>query len=461
YETSGSEDGIAGKDFLDVFNIPGMDFVRQSGVKGSPAVGIGGFAELGNGVGPFIYRNKTYQPMAIVSFNKGTHFMKVGGELRKARLNSVGPQGRDGGTRGTFQYTLAAWTGIDGVANTGHTVASFLQGLAGQKTRLVGDFRLDYTLREWGAFFQDDWKVSRNLTLNIGVRYMYYTPPYDDRNAISSWTQKQECPNYSVCGPNYLNLPADSPYQTRYLLAGVDLPRSLAPTDKNDIGPRFGFAWQPFGNTKTSIRGGYGIFYDTVPVSTNGDTLLNYPQVIEDQENVSFGQNGPPVPNALIGFRISRPGLGNGGPGSVAQFQPGPNNFNPNFTNAYIQSWNFSIQRQLPGQTVVELAYAGTKGNNLHRQIWLNRAEPLGPFAVVPDLSNNTSIRGDIGDSRNQLRRLVPVTIEKGVIIPLQNVFEEQSTAFSRYHGGTLRVEKRFSQGLTFLTTYTFSKAFS
>jgi len=461
FETSGSEDGIAGKDWLGVFNLPGMDFVRQSGVLGSPEVAIGGFATLGNGGGPFTYRNQTYQPMGIVSFNKGSHFMKTGGELRIVKLNSVGPLGRDGGTRGTFNYQLAAWTGIDGVANTGHTVASFLQGLASQKTRLVGDFRLNYTAREWGLFFQDDWKVSRNLTLNIGVRYMYYTPPYDSRNAISSWTQKQECTSFAVCGPNLLNLPLDSPYQPKYLLAGVDLPRSLAPTDKNDIGPRFGFAWQPFGSSKTSIRGGYGIFYDTVPVSANGDTLLNYPQVIEDQENVSFGQNGPPVPNALIGFRISRPGLGTGGPGSVAQFQPGPNNFNPNFTNAYIQSWNLSIQRQLPGNMVVEVAYAGTKGNNLHRQIKLNPAEPLGPFAIVGDLTNNTSIRGDIGDSRNQLRRLVPITFEKGVIIPLQNVFEEQSTAFSRYHGGTLRVEKRFGQGLTFLTTYTWSKSMS
>jgi hypothetical protein len=465
FETSGAEDGLAGKDWLGEFQIPGMDFVRQSGILGSPSVGIGGFATLGNGVGPFNYRNKTYQPMGIVSFNKGKHFMKVGGELRKVRMNSQGPLGRDGGTRGTFNYTLASWTGIEApgggaIGNTGHTMASFLQGLANQKTRIVGDFRLNYQLREWGAFFQDDWKVSRNLTLNIGVRYMYYTPPYDDRNAISSWTQQQECPSYTVCGPNYLNLPADSPYQTKYLLAGVDLPRSLAPTDKNDIGPRFGFAWSP-GSGKMSIRGGYGIFYDTVPVSVNGDTLINYPQVIEDQENLSFGQHGLPVPNALIGFRLSRPGLGNGGPGSVAQFQPGPNNFNPNFTNAYIQQWNLSIQRQLPGQMVVEVAYAGTKGNNLHRQIVLNLAEPLGPLAVVPDLLSNPNIRGDIGDSKNQLRRLVPVTLEQGVIIPLQNVFEEQSTAFSRYHGGTLRVEKRFSQGLTFLTTYTWSKAFS
>jgi hypothetical protein len=376
-------------------------------------------------------------------------------------MDSVCPLNGDGGTRGSFNYANAQWTGIEGVANTGHNIASFLQGLATQKTRLVGDFKLNYQLREWGVFIQDDWKVSRNLTINLGLRYMYYTPPYDKRDALSTWAQPQFCPSFSVCGPNYLNLPANSPYQAAYKLPGVDLPRSITPTDKKNIGPRFGFAWQPFGNTKTVVRGGYGIFYDTPPVGVNGDTLINYPQVVEDQENVSLGQNGLPIPNALIGFRISRPGLGNGGPGSVAQFAPGPNNFNPDFHNAYIQSWNFSIQRQLPSNTVVEVAYAGNKGTRLNRQIVLNLAEPLGPFAVVPDLTNNPNIRNDIGDSRNQLRRLVPVTIEQGVIIPLANVFETQSTAFSRYHGGTIRVERRFSQGLTFLTTYTFSKAIS
>jgi hypothetical protein len=145
----------------------------------------------------------------------------------------------------------------------------------------------------------------------------------------------------------------------------------------------------------------------------------------------------------------------------VAEFQPGPNNFFADFKNAYIQNWNFSIQRQFAGNMVVELAYTGSKGTRLQRQIVLNLAEPLGPQAVVPDLSNNPNIRGDIGDSKNQLRRLVPVTIEKGVIIPLQNVFEEQSTGFSNYNAGTLRVEKRYSHGLTFLTTVTWGKAMS
>src|SRR3989442_3944833 len=187
YETSGSEDGAAGTDWLGIFDIPGMDFVRSNGIKGSPGVTISGYGGLGNGTGPFTYRNKTYQPMAMLSFNKGRHFMKAGGELRLVRINSVGPLGRDGGTRGTFAFDDAGWTGIEGVPNTGNTAAAFLEGLARQKTPLVGDFRLGYTAREWGAFFQDDFKVSRDLTLNLGFRYMYYTPPYDERNAISSW----------------------------------------------------------------------------------------------------------------------------------------------------------------------------------------------------------------------------------------------------------------------------------
>ena len=457
FQTSGSEDGLAGEDWLGVFNLPGMDFVRESGVTGSPQINIGGYARMGNGTGPFDRRIHTYQPMGSVSITKGKHFLKIGGELRYVRLNSFGPLSGAAGTTGSFAFDNAGWTGIQGVNNTGSTAASFVQGLARQKTRLVGDFKLGYTAREWGAYIQDDYKATNNLTLNFGVRYMYYTPPYDDRNAISSWTQDVPCLSYSACGPKLLT-DLNSPHQPEFRLAGVDLPRSLTKTDKKNIGPRFGFAWD---HNRTVVRGGYGIFFDTAPITVNGDTLLNYPQVIEDQENVSLGQHGPPVPNALIGFRFSRPGLGEGGPGSVAQFQPGPNNFNSDFHNSYIQVWNLSIQRQLPGQMMFEIGYSGSKGTRLHRQIVLNLAEPLGPDAVIPDLLNDPTIPAGIGDSKNQMRRLIPITYEQGVIIPLQNVFETQSTAFSNYHGGTLRREKRFSGGLTFLTAYTFSKAIS
>ncbi len=458
FTESGAEDGLAGRDWIGDFKIPGLSVARESGILGSPVVNITSFAGLGNGNGPTTERNHTYQPLAILSVTKGKHFLKFGGELRTARMNMVRPDR----PRGTFQFDTRGWTGVQGLTNTGHEAAAFLLGLSRQKSRLVADFQLNYWLREWGVFIQDDYKVTNNLTLNIGLRYMYYTPPYDDNDDISSWVQPANCLTFAECGPNYIHLSANDPRQSFFGVAGRDIPRSLSKTDKNNLGPRFGFAWQPFGNAKTVIRGGYGIFWETTPVSVNADSLYNYPQVIEDQQDLGLSQHGLPVAESFFGFLHENPGLGDGGPGSVAQFNPGPNNYAADFSNAYVQSWNFGIQRELPGQMVVELSYVGTKGTALQRQEVLNLAEPLGPYATWGDLSNDPTIRADIGPAgRNQMRRLVPLTVEQGVIIPLSNVFEESSSSFSTYHAGQLRLEKRFSRGLTYITTYSFSKAIS
>ena len=279
----------------------------------------------------------------------------------------------------------------------------------------MGDFQLNYRLREWGVFFQDDWKATRNLTLNFGVRYMYYTPPYDSRNAISSWTQPQECPSYTVCGPELSESAGGQP------LPGVLRARgrgsaALAGSDRQEE-HRAAVRLSPGSRSaarKTVIRGGYGIFYDTVAGVAERRHAAELSAGNRRPGECRFRPEWPAGSECADRLSDQQAGLGQRRSGSVAQFPPGPNNFNPNFRNAYIQSWNLSIQRQLPGQMVVEVAYAGTKGTRLHRQIVLNLAEPLGPFAVVPDLTNNPNIRSDIGDSRNQMRRLVPVTLEQG-----------------------------------------------
>jgi hypothetical protein len=104
----------------------------------------------------------------------------------------------------------------------------------------------------------------------------------------------------------------------------------------------------------------------------------------------------------------------------------------------------------------------GTKTTRLERQEQSNTAEPLGFRATVPDLTNNLNIPNNVGSGgRNQFRRLVPFTKENGIIVPLGNVFLESTTGFANYHGGTLRFEKRQSDGLAFITTYAFSKAIS
>ncbi|MGH9674954.1 MAG: carboxypeptidase regulatory-like domain-containing protein, partial [Bryobacteraceae bacterium] len=448
-------------DWIGKFGIRGLSHASTDpAIQGSPSISITGFTGLGDDSGlPLIRRNNTYQLVDNFSFNKGRHFMKVGGEVRYVMENVVRAQV----TRGDFAFSNAQWTGIDGVGNTGHTFANFLLGLTRQKARRISDFATRLRATEYGVYFQDDFKVSPSLTMNIGVRYMLYLPPHDTRDRISTLISPNRCPDFATCGPNF---PLGNPYIPFWGLAqgtakdynAVALPRSLSQLDKKNFAPRFGFAWQPFGNNSTVVRGGYGIFYDTVPMILTEDTIENWPFVIEDQQDLGLGQNGLPGPEGFLGFLVENPGL----TGPVAPFYPGPNVYSPDFRNAYVQSWNLNIQRKLPGNMVLEIGYVGTKGTRLNRRENTNTAEPLGPKATWGNLTPS-QIRGpNLGPiTLTQYRRLVPYAVQNGVIVPQSNIFETTSTAFSNYHGLQARVERRFSHGLTFISGFAWSKAIS
>jgi len=457
FQVDGSERTV---DWIGKFGIRGLSHAsRDPAIQGSPSFTITGLTGLGDDNGlPLRRRNNTFQVIDNFSFNKGRHFMKVGFEVRRVRENVIRAQV----TRGDFLFDNAQWTAIDGVGNTGHTLANFLFGLTRQKARRISDFATRLRATEYGAYFQDDFKVTQNLTFNIGLRYMLYIHPKDTRDRISTFISPDRCPNYLACGANFT---ANSPYVPYWGLAegtakeynAVSLPRSLSPVDKKNLGPRFGFAYRLFGSNKTVIRGGYGIFYDTVPMILTEDTIENWPYVIEDQQDIGLFQNGLPPAEGFMGFLVENPGL----TGPVAPFYPGPNVYAADFKNAYIQSWNFGIQRELPGSMMFEIAYVGTKGTRLNRRENTSTAEPLGPRATWGNLNNDTRVPTNIGNGRNQFRRLVPFAVQNGIIVPLSNVFETTSTAFSTYHGMQLRGEKRYTHGLTFITTYTWSKAMS
>jgi Carboxypeptidase regulatory-like domain len=453
FQQSAAEDNIEGINWIGKFGIRGLAYAgNDRAITGSPGIAVAGFTGWGNGGGPLRRRNNTFQVIDNFSFNKGRHFMKVGFELRRVRENVIRAQD----VRGNYSFGNPQWTGIDGVGNTGHNLANFLLGLAQRKARRVSDFATRLRAAEYGFYFQDDIKATRNLTLNVGLRYQLYIPPKDTRDGISTMIfPGGRCPSYQACSQNFT---VNNPYVPTWGIAGKELPRSLSPVDKKNLGPRFGFAWRPWGNTKTVLRGGYGIFYDTPPILLSEDTIENYPNVIEDQHQGSLFQNGLPPAEGKFDFVHAIPGLG---PGPVAQFLPGPNVYSAEFRNAYIQSWNFGIQRELPGQMMVEVAYAGTKATRLNRREASDMALPLGPRYPIGDLSNNPNIRSDLAGGRNQFRLLVPFAMQNGIIVPLADIFETTSSAFSNYNGLQMRLEKRYSKGLTLLATYTWSKAMS
>jgi hypothetical protein len=458
FQTSAAEDHINGVDSIKQFGITGLAYSSQPALLGSTSVGVAGFANFGNGGGPLLRRNNTFQLMDGVSFSKGRHFMKVGFEVRRVRENVV----RANNARGSYNFGNTAWSGEQGIANTGNALANFEMGVATSKSRSVSDWDLRLRATEYGAYFQDDYKLSQRLTLNIGLRYSLYIPPKDTRDQISTLIFPGGlCPDYKVCATGFLvsGVPnVNNPLVPTWGLAGKTLPRSLSPVDKKDYGPRFGFAYRPFGGTKTVVRGGYGIFFDTPPMILSEDTIENYPKVIEDQQQLGLFQNGLPPSEGHMDYVIRNPGLGLG---PISQFIPGPNVYAADFRNAYVQSWNFGIQKELPGQMVIEATYVGTKATRLNQRQDIDAAEPLGIRASIGDLTNDPRIPNNIGLGRNQFRLLVPYAQANGIIVPLADIFTTVSHAMANYNGLQMRFEKRYSHGLSLLSTYSFSKAMS
>ncbi|MDP2999850.1 MAG: TonB-dependent receptor [Bryobacterales bacterium] len=312
FELSAAEDHLAGLDWNKKFGMMGFNHLNPQ-LQGSPDFQITGFTTLGNSSGPLRRRDNTFQFIDNFSFNKGRHFMKVGFDVRRVRENIS----KASAPRGTLKFDNAQQTGIDGVGNTGHVLANLELGLARQKIRRVSDFYNAFRAAEYGVYFQDDFKVSPNLTLNMGLRYMLYLPPADRNGHLSTLAFKVRCPDYLTCSKN---LVVGSPYVPFFGVAektaqqwnAVPLPNAIAPTDKKDFGPRFGFAYRPFGQNRTVVRGGYGIFFDTVPMSLTQNTLENWPYVIEDQQDLSLAQNGLPSPEGFIGYLLAAPGLRTG-----------------------------------------------------------------------------------------------------------------------------------------------------
>ncbi|HYR86049.1 MAG TPA: carboxypeptidase regulatory-like domain-containing protein [Terriglobia bacterium] len=464
-EFTAAENTFAGRDLVKELGIRGFPFAGTPNLRGAPAFTISGFAGPGDNEGgrPLRLRNNTFQFIDHFSFNTGRHYLKAGGEIRRIRLDSIRAQT----VRGVFNFDSANWTGLSGFTATGNAFANFLLGLPRQKGRRVGDFEHGLRAAEYAGFVQDDWKVSPKLTFNIGLRYMLYVPPKDIRDRISTLTYPNGRPaGYADGATQFLTLQGLQKAPT-WGRAGIELPRSIFPVDKKNWGPRFGFAWRPV--EKTVIRGGYGIFYDTVQGVITEDVIENIPNVKEDQQSLSIFQDlSVPPAEAFIGYLIENPAPG--------QFNPGPNDVDPNFRNSYVQNWNFGIQREFGQNFLLEVDYVGSKGTRLNRRENTNTAEPNGPGALIQlssipvqpinPLTGQPFLSDPIANAglAPRFRRLVPIAIntwENNTLYFLDNVFQTTSTAFSNYHSLQVLGEKRLSAGLTFTASWTWSKAIS
>jgi hypothetical protein len=323
---------------------------------------------------------------------------------------------------GSFNFGLLA-TGQPGVATSGNGLATLLlgfpTGFSARQTQL-----LDRSSWYLAGFAQDDWSLHRDLTLNLGVRWETDTPIMDAGNRMNGFDAAA------------INPVSGTPGVVKF--AGVNGWRtSPYDTDWNNFGPRFGLAWKPFGSARTVVRSGYGIFF-AHPFDHGAPSSASLG--FEMSATLNSPDNGITAPfylrDGVPGLNLAAPALDDSF-GAVRVGQQ-PNTavtfYESGRRTGYSQQFNFGIQRELPGRMVVEVAYLG----NLSRKL------PSSNISI-------NQIRPErMGPGTTQRDRPFPQFSNVSVVLP--------SFGVSSYHAGMVRFEKRFSQGLNVLSTYTWSK---
>jgi hypothetical protein len=340
-------------------------------------------------VNPVSRHDGTLQLGDNVIWRHGKHNVRFGADYRRLNTNLHS----DPNPRGQFVFTGLA-TSVNGAPNTGYDFADFLLDVPQQTSIQYSPSEYNFVANSWDIYFNDDWRLGANLTVDFGLRYEYASPYTEAHNRIVNLDPNG---NFTAVAPV-------QPGQTS-AFSGV-YPDSLVNPDRNNWAPRIGIAWKPL--NKTVVRAGYGINYNLGQYRNIMQQLAFQPPFSITQTNILSA--GTPLT------------LQNGFPTSTTAVT---NNYGVdlNYRLGYVQVWNLNVQRELKGNIVVNFGYTGTKGSGLDIVTAPNR----GP---------------------------------SGLLIPnAQSFLFETSQGSSTMHAGNLRVRKRFTRGIAFGGTYTFSKS--
>ena len=415
-------------------------------------------------------RTNYHTAMGSVSYNRGNHAWQIGAEMRSYQqfLYSWG--------NASGSYTFgSSWTNgpLDNspAAPIGQDIATFLLGLptGGGIDRNASVAQLS---RYFSLFVQDNWKMSRKLTLTLGLRWEAEQPITERFNrSTRGFDFSTVNPVQAAAMANYARNPiAEIPasaFRTvgGLLFAGVNgVPRGLWETDLNNFLPRIGLAYQF--RPKTVVRAGYGIFFESNGADRNTVPQTGFSQrtnLIPSLDNgLTFQATlSNPFPNGLLPVPGASGGLATYLGNSITFFWP-------DLRSAYQQRWSLNVQHELPSRLLLDVGYVGNRGTGLgfsenldiipaqylskspvRDQTTINylSAAVPNPFNGIPQFAG-TSLGGTTV-SRSQL--LLPYPQFTG----LNTTFD---AGFSWYHALQVKAEKRFSQGLLFNATYTWSK---
>ena len=362
-----------------------------------------------------------------LSITRGKHTFRTGGEFRYNENNYV----LNFFTRGQIQY------------------ANFTNFLLGVPTfSIFGSGIGDRSLRatDYNFFVQDDWKVNRKLTLNLGLRYELDLPVYDTRGRIATFDPALYVPRPAVGGAvvgppigGYVQAGNVIPQYDVASMPNVDK-RVLNSVDPNNFAPRVGFAYSPLNSGRLVVRGGYGIFYSRTSFQYITLNVIAPPTYV-------FGVSIlPPINNPFFAapptsaFPTLVPGVALSG-----------TLFDRNIRTPYLHQFNVNAQYEVFKDFLLEVAYVGTRGRNLFRQVAINQA-PLVPNGG----SITNAVTGAVITTNTPANAALRSPFQ-GVAI--NGFFQNQTTAQSDYNALQVSLTKRFSKGIQFLASYTRAKS--
>jgi hypothetical protein len=391
-----------------------------------------GAAGLTNTNAPYFERNKDKNIYDNLSLQHGNHTIRTGFTAMWMTKTENGDSGA-----ATFNFSNS---------NGNPEFANFLLGQSSGYTQQSHDTIPNLHYVNFEAYVQDDWKITRRLTLNLGVRYSYFPSPQDSNNTLVNFdpnlfvaanaplidptTGQMVAGNNAATYANGLIFPTGTACSTAQAIAPLaacsPFGSRVNPSSNNNWGPRFGLAYDPFGDGKWAIRAGYGLFYDR---SLNGiweQNAFNDPPLVQTS---TINNNGTSSANLFDNVANGTAGAAPLGPSTLTVTG------NPTFKTPSYQDFNVSVQHEIMHNTVLDVGYVATLGTHLLGDVNINQP-------TVADRLANPNVDANA---------LVPFT-------GYQAIISRAPIFTSNYNSLQVSLNRRFSKGLTLGVAYTWSK---
>jgi len=389
------------------------DIAQELGIRGvshepaewgPPNLSFTNFGALADG-SRSLRRDQTLSVNEGLIRARGKHTLSFGFDHRRTQMNTLSHQNG----RGAFSFSGLATSGLDAAGNpregTGFDFADFLLGRPQSSSIRFGSADVYFRGRAYNAYAQDDWRARSNLTLNWGLRYEFNAPVFEKYGRMANLDIAPGFTAVAVVTPE-----GSGPYSGPF-------PAGLIDPDRNNLSPRLGFAFKPLKGRSTQLRGGYGIYYNASIYNQAASRMAQQPPFAKSAS----------VQTSLANPLTIRDGF------TVAPRQQITNTFAVarGYRTGYAQTWNFSMQQELPFAMVVELGYLGTKGTRLDIQRLPNRAAPGSPLTAE----------------------------DRRLIANASGFTYDSSEGNSIFHAGQVRVSRRMRQGISANALYTWGRS--